>query len=50
MSTREPQEDRKTPPKPTPRTTKPDDDRDAREPSGADPFADDNPEICRGID
>jgi hypothetical protein len=50
MPTRESKDDRKAPPKPTPRTTQPDDDREPRERPGVDPFADENPEICRGID
>ncbi len=50
MSTREPEEDRKQPPKKPPRTTDTDDDREARERASADPFADENPAICRGID
>jgi hypothetical protein len=50
MTTREPKEDGKQPPKPPPPTTEPDDDHEARERAGADPFADENPSICRGVD
>jgi hypothetical protein len=50
MPTRESKEDRKQPPKQPPRTTETDEDREARERAGADPFADENPSICRGMD
>jgi hypothetical protein len=50
MSPREPKEDRKNPPKQPSRKADTDDDRDARERSSADPCADDNPSICRGMD
>jgi len=49
MPTFEPKE-AKTSPKPPPRKAKPEEDREERERSCADPLADENPAICRGID
>jgi hypothetical protein len=50
MSTRESKEDRKQPPKQPPRTTEPEAEPEARDRAGVDPFADENPAICRGMD
>jgi hypothetical protein len=50
MPTRESKEDGKPTPKQPPRTTDPEDEREARERAGADPFADESPSICRGMD
>lgn len=47
---REPNEERKAPPKSLPRKAPSDDDREARERSRADSLAEENPLICRGID
>ena len=51
MAPREHHEDRKKPPKTPHRTLEHDEDREAREVEArADPFADENPSICRGTD
>jgi hypothetical protein len=51
MPTREDQEDRKQAPNARPRQSEAREDREApRERSHADPLADENPSICRGID
>jgi len=50
MSTRAQQEERKNPPRLPPRKVEPAQTREARERANADPFDDDNPEICRGTD
>jgi len=59
MPTIEPKESRKEPPQSPPLKAGHDDDRearetqgsrDARERTGVDPYADENPSICRGMD
>jgi hypothetical protein len=46
----EPKESRKYPPPPPPRKVEHDDDREARERTRVDPYTDENPSICRGMD
>jgi hypothetical protein len=50
MPTRESQENRKNPAPPQPRKASHEEQPEARERSRIDPFADENPSICRGID
>jgi len=50
MPTREQQQNHKNPAPPQPRKLEHDEQQEARERSRIDPFADENPSICRGID
>lgn len=50
MPTIEPKENRKNPAPPTPRKAEQDHEREPRERTRIDPYADENPSICRGMD